>query len=193
MICKIVAEKRKDLHSFVVEEIPLDCIIDKGNFLSTRRYLSDGSLWQVTEISSIRKHDGIEEDLGCTEFYGRDSKFFPFKVGDIVELASKGFVELAIVFELPAMREEILPALKEYYQGSDEDRLGVFDDCYYIIDYSVAKDGKIDFVANPHLVVDVLPTRFPVPEEIAQQLRKCLEYYQKQKAEWYKGRGVHYE
>lgn len=134
MICKIVAEKRKDLHSFVVEEIPLDCIIDKGNFLSTRRYLNDGSLWQVTEISSIRKHDGIEEDLGCTEFYGRDSKFFPFKVGDIVELA--------IVFELPAMREKILPALKEYYQGSDENRLGVFDDCYYIIDYSVAKDGK---------------------------------------------------
>lgn len=142
MICKIVAEKRKDLHSFVVEEIPLDCIIDKGSFLSTRRYLSDSSLWQVTEISSIHKHDGIEEDLGCTEFYGRDRKSVSFKVGDIVELASKGFVELAIVFELPAMREEILPALKEYYQGSDENRLGVFDDCYYIIDYSVAKDGK---------------------------------------------------
>ena len=139
-IKRIADENREDLHSFVIEEMPLDHIIDNGDCLSSRRYLSDGSLWQVGEITNIP---------------------IPFKVGDIVEIAYKNFVELAIVLELPETS----------------------DDSYIAIDYSVAKDGEINFVANPHLIVDVLPTKFPVPEKMALQLRECLKYYQELKSE----------
>lgn len=182
-IKKIASENQERLYSFLVKEKPQDCMIRKGSYLSVRRYLKDGSLWQVSKVSSIRDYDGIDEDLGNTGFYGRDLKTIPFKEGDIVEIAYDDFVELAIIWSLPATKKRMKVVWNRYRRHCSEKVPRVHpddsDDGYAMVEYSVAKDGKISFGHTHPAVVNVLPPSFSVPQKYARQLRRCLKTLQK--------------
>lgn len=187
-IKKIASENQERLYSFLVKEKPQDCMIRKGSYLSVRRYLKDGSLWQVSKVSSIRDYDGIDEDLGNTGFYGRDLKTIPFKEGDIVEIAYNNFIELAVIWDLPATKEmmKVIWDRHRKYFGEKTPRIHPddTDDGYTTVEYSVAKDGEIGFGHSHPAVVNVLPPSLPVPKKFAQQLRKCLKTLQKEEGDY---------
>lgn len=185
-IKKMVGENQEQLYSFLVEEKPQDCMIRKGDYLSVRRYLKDGSLWQESKVSTIREYDGKNCELGDTCFYGRDLRTIPFKEGDIVEIARKDFVELGIIWDLPATKKRMKRIWSRYIKQLGSDIAWVHpddtDDGYTIVDYSLGKDGKIGFGHSHPAVVDVLPPSLPVPKKFAQQLRKCLRTLKKEEA-----------
>ena len=111
---EVNTERWCKLYSFVVEEKPLGCMIGKGDYLTVWRYLRDGSLWQVSKVSCIRRHDDQGDDLGNTGFYGRDLSSIPIKEGDIVEIAGERFVELGIVWQMPPTKERMKVIWKRY-------------------------------------------------------------------------------
>ena len=191
-IKKIVIEKREDLYSFEILEKPQECMIYARDYLTIRRYLKDGSLWQESKVSTIRQYDGKNCELGDTCFYGRDLRTIPLKEGDIVEIARKDFVELGIVWDLPATKKRMKRIWSRYTKRLGSNIAWIHpddsDDGYTIVDYSLGKDGKIGFGHSHPAVVDVLPPSLPVPKKFAQQLRKCLKTLQKEEEEYLRKR-----
>ncbi len=185
-IKKISGENREDLYTFVIEEKPQECMIHIGDYLTIRRYLKDGSLWQVSNVSSIRHYDGKDYEMGDTGFYGRDLRTIPLKEGDIVEIARKDFVELGIIWDLPATKKQMKKIWSRYIKRVGPDIAWIHpddtDDGYTIVDYSVGKDGKIGFGHSHPAVVDVMPPSLPVPKKFAERLRKCLNTLKKEEA-----------
>ncbi len=185
-IKKIAGESQEDFYSFLVEEKPQDCMIRKGGYLSVRRYLKDGSLWQESNVSTIREYDGKNCELGDTCFYGRDLRTIPFKEGDIVEIVRKDFVALGIIWDLPATKKQMKRIWSRYIKQVGSDIAWIHpddsDDGYTIVDYSLGKEGKIGFGHTHPAVVDVLPPSLPVPKKFARQLRKCLRTLKKEEA-----------
>lgn len=180
-IKKLAKDKDDDIHSFLVEEKPLGVTFFTGDTLSKRRYLKDGSLWQKCEVSGIRYHDGKCCDLGDTCFYGRDLKTIPFKEGDIVEIASRNFVRLAIIWSLPTSIErmkEIWARHKSVLGRKNRIHPDEADDAYTIVYYDVHNDGEIGYGHSHPAVVDVLPTSLPIPRKIAAELRRRLKMQQ---------------
>ena len=181
-IKKIAGEDQEGLYSFLIEEKPQECMIRKGDYLTIRRYL----LWQESKVSTIREYDGKNCELGDTCFYGRDLRTIPFKEGDIVEIARKDFMELGIIWDLPATKKRMKRIWSRYIKQLGPDIAWVHpddsDDGYTVVGYSLGKDGKIGFGHSHPAVVDVLPPSLPVPKKYAQQLRKCLRSLKKEEA-----------
>ncbi|MBR5412167.1 MAG: hypothetical protein IK114_03865 [Fibrobacter sp.] len=184
--------KDKDVYSFLVEEKPLGGIFYTCDALSRRRYLKNGKLWQKCEVSGIRYFNGKNVDLGDTGFYGRDPKTIPFKEGDIVEVASRDFVQLAIVWNLPPSIEYMKPIWerhrirgKKFSQIHPDDS----DDAYTIVYYDVHKDGEIGYGHSHPAVVNVLPPALPVPRKIAAELRRRLKMLQDECEQYVKEHG----
>lgn len=180
-IKKLAKDKDDDIHSFLVEEKPLGVTFFTGDTLSKRRYLKDGSLWQKCEVSGIRYYDGKCCDLGDTCFYGRDLRTIPFKEGDIVEIASRDSVRLAIIWSLPTSIErmkEIWVRHRSVLGRKDRIHPDEADDAYTIVYYEVHKDGEIGYGHSHPAVVDVLPTSLPIPRKIAAELRRRLKMLQ---------------
>lgn len=180
-IKKLAKNKDDDIHSFLVEEKPLGVTFFTGDTLSKRRYLKDGSLWQKCEVSGIRYCDGKFCDLGDTGFYGRDLKTVPFKEGDIVEVASRDSVRLAIIWNLPASVErmkKIWARHRSVFGRKNRIHPDEADDAYTIVYYDVHKDGEIGYGHSHPAVVDVLPTSLPIPRKIAAELRRRLKMLQ---------------
>ena len=171
----------KDTHSFLVEEKPVGGTFYTGDTLSRRRYLKDGSLWQKCEVSGIRYFNGKDVDLGNTGFYGRDPKTIPFKEGDVVEVANRDFVQLAIIWNLPPSIEYMKPIwVRHRIRGKKFSRIHPddSDDAYTVANYDVEKDGEIGYGHFHPAVVDVLPPSLPVPRKIAAELRRRLKMLQ---------------
>ena len=171
----------KDTHSFLVEEKPLGGTFYTGDTLSRRRYLKDGSLWQKCEVSGIRYFNGKDVDLGNTGFYGRDPKTIPFKEGDVVEVANRDFVQLAIIWNLPPSIEYMKPIWERHrIRGKKFSRIHPddSDDAYTVANYDVEKDGEIGYGHFHPAVVDVLPPSLTVPRKIAAELRRRLKMLQ---------------
>lgn len=191
-IKRIAGENREGLYTFVIEEKPQECMIHIGDYLTIRRYLKDGSLWQVSNVSSIRHYDGKDYEMGDTGFYGRDLRTIPFKEGDIVEIARKNFVKLGIIWDLPATKKQMKKIWSRYTKRVGPDIAWIHpddtDDGYTIVDYSVGKDGDIGFGHFHPAVVDVMPPSLPVPKKFAQQLRKCLKTLKKEEEEYLRKR-----
>lgn len=161
----------------------MGCMIGKGDYLTVRRYLKDGSLWQVSKVSCIRRHDDQGEDLGNTGFYGRDLNSIPIKEGNIVEIAGERFVELGIVWQMPPTKERMKVIWKRYrktFGKIPRVHPDDTDDSYSIVYYDMDKDGEIGFSHYHPAVVDVMPPSLPVPKKYALQLRKCLKTLQKE-------------
>ena len=125
-------------------------------------------------------------------FFGRDLKTIPFKEGDIVEIAYNDFAELAVIWDLPATKEEMKAVWKRYQKHCGEKFPRIHpddtDDGYTTVEYSVAKDGEIGFGHSHPAVVDVMPPSLPVPKKYAQQLRKCLKTLQKEEDDYLRER-----
>ncbi len=184
---EVNTERWCKLYSFVVEEKPLGCMIGKGDYLTVRRYLKDGSLWQVSKVSCIRRHDDQGEDLGNTGFYGRDLRTIPIKEGDIVEIAGERFVELGIVWQMPPTKERMKVIWKRYrktFGKIPRVHPDDTDDSYSIVYYDMDKDGEIGYSHYHPAVVNVMPPSLPVPKKYALQLRKCLKTLQKEAEEY---------
>ncbi len=191
-IKKIAEEKREDLYSFVIQEKPQECMIYTGDYLTVRRYLKGGSLWQVSNVSSIRHYDGKDYELGDTGFYGRNLRTIPLKEGDIVEVARNDFVELCIIWDLPATKKQMKKNWSRYSKRVGPNIAWIHpddsDDSYTIVNYSVEKNGEIGFDHYHPAVVDVMPPSLPVPKKYAQQLRKCLKTLQKEEEDYLRAR-----
>ena len=171
----------KDIYGFLIDEVPKNGSFYRSDRLSARRYLKDGKLWQKCEVSGIRYFDGKSQDLGDTGFYGRDLKAIPFKEGDIVEIASRDFVQLGIIWSLPPSIEYMEPIWERHkvrckgdirYSRIHPDDT---DDSYSIVYYNVAEDGEIGYGHFHPAVVDVLPPSFPVPKKFSAELRRRLK------------------
>ena len=184
--------KDKDIYSFLVEEKPLGGTFYTGDTLSRRRYLKDGSLWQKCEVSGIRYFNGKDVDLGNTGFYGRDPKTIPFKEGDVVEVANRDFVQLAIIWNLPPSIEYMKPIWERHrIRGKKFSRIHPddSDDAYTVANYDVEKDGEIGYGHFHPAVVDVLPPSLPVPRKIAAELRRRLKMLQDECEQYEKEHG----
>lgn len=187
-IKKCTKAKGKDIYGFVVEEKPLDCAHSPSDRLSVRRYLKNGKLWQKCEISSVREFFGADRDIGKTNFYGRDLKTIPFKMGDIVEVAGENFVELAIVWSLPPSVGQMKKIWGRFRARAKSEKVSIesavhpdeADDAYAVVYYSVDKDGEIDYGHAHPATVDVLPPSLPVPRKIASELRRRLKMSQEE-------------
>lgn len=187
-IKKCTKTKGKDIYGFVVEEKPLDCAHSPSDRLSVRRYLKNGKLWQKCEISSVREFFGADRDIGETNFYGRDLKTIPFKMGDIVEVAGENFVELAIVWSLPPSVGQMKKVWERFRARAKSEKVSIAssihpdeaDDAYAVVYYSVDKEGKIDYGHTHPATVDVLPPSLPVPRKIATELRRRLKMSQEE-------------
>ncbi len=170
--------KIKDIYGFVVEEKPLDYTIQPFDRISIRRYLKDGSLWQKSEVSNIRKKIGDDCDLGDFGFYGRDPKTIPFKEGDIVEVVENDFVHLAIIWSLPATIEDLEEDWADYKNAKDKTELDIYpdesDDVYYTVNtmYYDTEKGHIGCEYTWSAVVEVLPPSLPVPKKLETELRE---------------------
>lgn len=183
-IKRIAAQGDWDLYGFVVSERPLGHIISGMRDISTRRYLKDGTLWQVSSTSGVCRCDGKNMELGDTGFYGRDPETIRFKEGDIVEIVNDEFVELAIVWQTPATKEQMKP-IWDALGGATGEK---FPDNYPdILDdrYVVAILNPLDadvFCIRTHMppTVDVLPPSQPVSKTLAAKLRKALRQTKKE-------------
>ncbi len=184
--------KDKDIYSFLVEEKPLGGTFYTGDTLSRRRYLKDGSLWQKCEVSGIRYFNGKDVDLGNTGFYGRDPKTIPFKEGDVVEVANRDFVQLAIIWNLPPSIEYMKPIWERHrIRGKKFSRIHPddSDDAYTVANYDVEKNGEIGYGHFHPAVVDVLPPSLTVPRKIAAELSCRLKMLQDECKQYEKEHG----
>lgn len=183
-IKRIAAQGDWDLYGFVVSERPLGHIISGMRDVSTRRYLKDGTLWQVSSTSGVCRCDGKNMELGDTGFYGRDPETIRFKEGDIVEIANDEFVELAIVWQTPATKEQMKPiwnALRgptgEKFPDNYPD---ILDDRYVV---AILNPLDADFFCirtDIPPTVDVLPPSQSVSKTLAAKLRKALRQTKKE-------------
>jgi len=168
------------IYSFLVEEMPMGGTFYTGDALSRRRYLKDGKLWQKSAASEIRHFNGDIVELGDTGFYGRDLKEIPFKEGDIVEVADRDFVQLAIIWKLPPSIERMEEIWKR--NSAFRKKMAPYpdesEDVYTTVFYKVDKNGEIDPDIINFAVVDVLPTSLPVSRKVAAELRRSLKTIQ---------------
>jgi hypothetical protein len=183
-IKRIAAQGDWDLYGFVVSERPLGHIISGMRDISTRRYLKDGTLWQVSSTSGVCRCDGKNMELGDTGFYGRDPETIRFKEGDIVEIANDEFVELAIVWQTPATKEQMKPiwnALRGPTGEKFPDNYPDILDDRYVVAILNPLDADV-FCIRTHMppTVDVLPPSQPVSKTLAAKLRKALRQTKKE-------------
>jgi hypothetical protein len=185
-IKRIAGGNSQRIYGFVVKEKPLGHVISGVDDLSVRRYLKDGSLWQVCNTSGVAYCEGKRMDLGDTCFYGRDPSTICFKEGDIVEIAGNDFVELGIVWRLPATKEQMKDVwelyCKVYGAAISTERPDILDDCYVTAVYNPLKIRGFCRRTEYPAVVNVLPPSLPVPKNIADTLRERLEMLKKEKA-----------
>ena len=178
-IRQLAKNKQGNIHSFLIEERPMDFPLIASARLSSRRYLKNGVLWQVSEVSSVRFKGQKRCRLGDTCFHGRDPKTILFEEGDIVELVFGDFVELAIVRKMPATVEQIEKFCERKRLRKWDERpvqcLGNLSDSYSLVRYSVSKDGRVESDCFEYPVVNVLPASNSVPKKIATELRKQLK------------------
>ena len=123
-------------------------------------------------------------ELGDTGFYGRDPETIRFKEGDIVEIANDEFVELAIVWQTPATKEQMKPiwnALRgptgEKFPDNYPD---ILDDRYVV---AILNPLDADFFCirtDIPPTVDVLPPSQSVSKTLAAKLRKALRQTKKE-------------
>jgi hypothetical protein len=176
-IKRIAKNDNQFLYSFLVEEMPVGGTFYTGQALSRRRYLKDGKLWQKSAASEIRHFNGDIVELGDTGFYGRDLENIPFKEGDVVEVADRDFVHLAIIWKLPPSIER----MREIWKGNKAFRQKMApypdesEDVYTTVFYTVGKNGEIIPDIMNFAVVDVLPASLPVPRRTAAELRRRLK------------------
>ena len=176
-IKKLSKDDNQFIYGFLVEEMPMGGTIYTRDALSRRRYLKNGKLWQKSAASEVRYFNGKFVELSDTGFYGRDLKKIPFKKGDIVEVADRDFVQLAIIWNLPPSVEK----MKEIWNRNNAFRKKMApypdesEDVYTTVYYMVGRDGEIDFDIMNFAVVDVLPTSLSVPRKVAAELRRSLK------------------
>lgn len=176
-IKKLSKNDNQFIYSFLVEEMPMGGTFYTRDALSRRRYLKNGKLWQKSAASEIRHFNGDIVELGDTGFYGRDLKEIPFKEGDIVEVADRDFVQLAIIWKLPPSIERMEELWKR--NSAFRKKMALYpdesEDVYTTVFYTVGKNGEINPDIMNFAVVDVLPTSLPVPRRTAAELRRRLE------------------
>ena len=178
-IRQLAKNKKYKVHSFVVEEKPMDFPLGCNARLSCRRYLGNGKMWQTSEVSNVYYKGQKRNPLGDIVFHGCDPKTILFEEGDFVECAWENFVELAIVQKQPATVEQVNTyheqrRMQKKY-GMPIQCLGNLSDRYTLVSYSESKEGEIDYVSFDAPVVNVLPTTMPVPKKVAAELRRQLK------------------
>jgi hypothetical protein len=182
-IRQIAAENRRGLYGFVVREKALGYVVSGMNNVSVRRYLKDGTLWQACTTSGIIFCDRKNMELGDSGFYGRDPKTIRFKEGDIVEIAYEEFVELAIVWQTPATKEQMKPvwdAIRKEGVKKPYGYPGILDDHYVVAILNPLKADIFCIRTAQPATIDVLPPSLPVPKTLAAKLRKALEQVKKE-------------
>lgn len=181
-IRQIAKNKTYKVHSFLVEEKPRDYPMVVDARLSCRRYLGNGKIWQVSEVSNVYYKGQKRNPLGDVVFHGRNPKSILFEEGDFVERVRRNSVDLAIVWKVPATVEQ----LNTYHEQRRQQKkyttpiqcLGNLSDCYTIVTYSESKEGEIDYITFDAPVVNILPTALPVPKKVAAELRRQLKVAQ---------------
>lgn len=184
-IKKIANEKDENLYGFVVEEKPIGFLIngfcfnrEYGQNLSFRRYLKNGKIWQKSDLSTISCYDEKDDNLGDTAFRGCDSKTIPFKEGDIVEIARKDFVLLAIIVRLPPTKAKMKIAWARCQEKNLRDYPDYLDESYATIHFEVDVNGRcIEDILHMDSIVNVLPLSYHIPQKWEAKLRGIFRKY----------------
>ena len=124
---------------------------------SGRSYLSDGSLWDVSNVSQLN----VDNSSGSKNFKGRSEDEIRFKPGDIVEMVLEECVSLGIVHFTP-------PTIEEAKQRFSP------DDLYYITPHNATwgNDGCTHYHLSP---VDLFPPHLPVSDKLQKKLKEVYK------------------
>ena len=184
-IRQLAKNKSHKVYCSFVEEKPLDYSLYPEARLSRRCYLGNGKLWQISEVSNICNRGKKIDPLGDVVFHGRNPKTILFEEGDIVEVVQEDFVQLAIVWKMPATVEQVEKYRLQRQQRKRYDPvvpcLGNLHDSYTLVGYTASKSGEVCGYNFDKPVVDVLPASMSVPRKIAAELRKQLKIEQETK------------
>ena len=176
-------------YAYVVLEIPLGTEVNvsiRGENLSVRIYLPDGTLWGVKPYADFFPRYSLDPDGfnywgRKNQFWGRDPEEIKFKPGDIVEIFgypgnrwwSDDEVNLAIIVKTPPTKAELAEMRKQYlatHSGFDVcdhalcREFGSDLDAYEVI--SFACEG-IDHASTISV--------FPLTKPISSRRRKALQ------------------
>ena len=100
------------LHHIDVTEIPLNKMVEDGEFVSMYTFLPDGTLYMSKEYNNL---------WGDANFKGRNPEELPLKVGDKIMWPDSDSVHFGVVYGLP-------PKIGKF------DYLDAFDDSYTVLE-----------------------------------------------------------
>jgi hypothetical protein len=163
-----------------------------------RAYLPDGSLWaeNLTSETAVENWhnatgDTREELQRQGAFVGRRPDEIRFQIGDIVEVMGIEKIDLGIVIRTPLTLEDVERSREKYvrYNPGKKPPVGWWDysdDIYLVLMGEVAYNFKgSDDVDYPYDIfdlnsypVEVFEPRFPVPDNLAEALKRACDYWQ---------------
>lgn len=191
-----VSENYK-LYATVITELPYGYPCTEEEYLSQWVYRADGSLNGCVSYAELDQRDefpGLDEletgdELGRMRiFRGRKPEEIHFQRGDLIEVFcypanrfwGNGYVELAIVVELPPTVDEISKRLEEYKRTHTGYDLSLHN-LGYEFGGAQLDNYKVIAASNPD-VVDYVPTiaAFPLSQAVSSRRKKMmLKQYEK--------------
>jgi hypothetical protein len=165
--------KNEQIFGFLIDEYELDTSFYWW-VKSQRNYLPDGSLLDECLISAVPIGEGDLE-----EFLGRPTEKVHYQNGDLVEELCGDTVRLAIVSNPPSSPEEVSKRRIRKKWNEHGFHLDFSDDCYYTLGFSEDVDNEEYDTHNHPSPVQLFPLRFPVSDELRQNLEKQYKRYRK--------------
>ena len=193
----LATSKDYKLYAMVITELPYGYPCTEEEYLSRWVYRADGSLNGCVSYAELDQRDefpglnelGTGDELGRMRIYrGRKPEEVHFQRGDLIEVLcypanrfwGNGYVELAIVVDLPPTVDEISKQLEEY-KGTHTGYNLTFHHLGYEFEGAFLDNYKVIAASNPG-VVDHVPTiaAFPLSRSVSSRRKKMMvEQYKK--------------
>ena len=166
-----ISKNESVIYCFKIFELPFDSLSDLGDMnypCSIREYLygPKGDRLEQTICSSLR--DDVGTKYGC--YLGKPKSQQRFKKGDIVEVIGADTVSLAIVSHNPTDTHWCFDLYQRVKRDTEYRR--------YMLD---ASDDQVAVIDGPEYdnhshtqLCDIMPTRFPLTEELMQRYKNYL-------------------
>ena len=192
---KYYDEKHNDIYAYTLTEIPLGVEIRNWEYLSSRIYLPDGTLWGEDAYAHFFPHSGLSPvDYNYwgrkNMFHGRHNDQIKFKPGDIVEILgcpeniywSDDEINLAVIVKTPSSATEIYEQLEQYIATHSG-----FDTCEHALSTEFGSSLDTYEVLSPLCPsIDHAPTIFvfePTKKISARRKNELQEIYERYLAE----------
>ena len=152
--------------------------IDSRAFKTIRNYLPDGSLWDEWLTSSLEDEEGSSE-----EFFGRPADKVLFQNGDLAEELiyehGCGYIARLVIVGNPPISPEGISKKRQRWKErkSPGFPFDYMDDLYYVLHFC-EEDNHPDGYAHSHpFPINLFPVRFPVSDEIRNNLENHYRNY----------------